>query len=130
MSTVVDVLEKEILVNTPPDPFQFSMPRLNFSMLPSQEVILDIHSEASTVVHESLAISNPTLVAASNVYVNAFKGEEKKDKAEKDSDDEHAISNFSEQLRHEESKTSSEIEKLLSEMGTTRPQPFSLSDLE
>ncbi|KAF5206769.1 Glutaredoxin family protein [Thalictrum thalictroides] len=78
---------------------------LDISMLPSQEVILEIHSEASPVIHESLAISNPTLVAAPDVQE-----EEKKEELEKDSDDEQAISNISEQVPSKESKTSSEIE--------------------
>ncbi|KAF5206709.1 hypothetical protein FRX31_003704, partial [Thalictrum thalictroides] len=119
MSIVVEVLEKENPVNTPPYPFEFYMLDKTQMDLISQMVILDIHSEASTVVHESLAISNPFRVA-----------EEKKDKAGKYSDDEQAISNFSEQLQREEIKINSEIKKLLSELGTARPQSFSLSDLE
>ncbi|KAF5203258.1 hypothetical protein FRX31_007155 [Thalictrum thalictroides] len=51
MSIEVEVLEKEIPVNTPPYPFELQT-SLNYSMLPSQKVILDIHSKASSVVHE------------------------------------------------------------------------------
>ncbi|PIA38383.1 hypothetical protein AQUCO_02800226v1 [Aquilegia coerulea] len=72
MSEVVEVLEKEMSVMSPPYPFHHHNP-LGFSMVHSEVPVNDI----------SLAPSNPTPVAVPDMFINAYKQDRIKEVLEK-----------------------------------------------
>ncbi|PIA38382.1 hypothetical protein AQUCO_02800225v1 [Aquilegia coerulea] len=87
MKDVVEVLEKEMSVTTPPYPFQ-SHNSLGHSMLPSLQGIPEVHPEVP-VNDKSLAISCPTPVVVPHMLITAYRVEENKQELEEYISKEH-----------------------------------------